>query len=301
MNARRIFAPLIFLTTLTACALPGFSTTPAPQPTPTVDTASVETMVAATVSALVAQTEQSAPSPAPAAVVVVTAEFTPMPTATAIPAATSTAISTATAESPSRSALTKQDDGSLLFVDHLAGYEIKLPDGGLIVRINEKEYLDAFSLEEAANPHIQQALLGVQGEDPNFLRLFVLDSTPDHIQNEFVTDARFVLEAGKTLSLTSYADLSAIAEKIPAEAGAFRFEVVAVKTFTSAGGVQFGIIETKSSFQNADGLDVPLYQKRVFFNTKGGVQSIVLTTLEDLKAVLLPVFDATLETIKPIN
>jgi hypothetical protein len=218
-----------------------------------------------------------------------------MPTST--PMADSTPTATPTVESQSQSTLTRQDDSSFLFVDDRAGYEIKLPSGWLAVRVQEKEYIEAFSLREAASEDIKQSLLSIQTDNPNVLRLFAIDPQPPHIQNEFVSDMRFVLDGGKTIALNSDADLQAIAAKIPASATAFRFEVTSVKLFTSVSGVQFGVIETKSSFTNNTGVDVPLYQKQVFFNTKGGIQSITLTTLADLKDILLPAFDAMLETI----
>lgn len=166
------------------------------------------------------------------------------------------------------------------------------------MRVNEKEYPSAFLLAEAANINVQQALLGVQNEDPNVLRLFVLDTQAGHIQNEFVTDMRFVLDGNKNISLGSDVDLQAIAAKVSASAEVFRFEVTSVKLFTSVSKTQFGVIEARSSFMNAAGAEVGIYQKRVFFNVKNGTQSIVLTTLSDLKDTLLPTFDAMLETVK---
>jgi hypothetical protein len=250
-------------------------------------------MVAGTVSAAIAQTEQARPT------------STPMPTATATSASTATPTSTPAPTvtsppqlGPSQSALAKQRDGSTLFMDQRAGYNIKMPAGWLAVRVNEQEYLDAFSLAEAANTNIQQSLLSVQTEDPKAFRLLAIDTNAAHIQNDFVTDMRFVLDEKKTISLSSDADLKAIAEKVPASAAVFRFEVTSVKIITSASGTKFGVIEAKSSFTNPSGIDVAIYQKQVFFNAKAGTQSVTLTTVSDLKETILPIFDAMLETVK---
>jgi hypothetical protein len=320
MNSRRtVFIALAFLAAITACGLPGFQTESAPQPTLTVDAGQIETMVAGTVSAAIAQTEQARPTSTPiptstftsipTATATATSTLAPSPTVTAASATPSTTTSTATLSaaatgtatsqsSPAQSTLIKQADGLMLFTDERAHYEIKLPAGWTIVRVNEKEYPSAFLLAEAANVNVQQALLGIQNEDPNVLRLFALDTQAGHIQNEFVSDMRFVLDGNKSISLSSDADLQAIAAKISASAEVFRFEVTSVKVVTSASGKQFGVIETKSSFMNASDAEVGIYQKRVFFNVKNGTQSIILTTLTDLKNILLPTFDAMLETIK---
>jgi hypothetical protein len=195
--------------------------------------------------------------------------------------------------------LTKLGDGSTLFTDELAHYEIKLPAGWLAMRIDEKEYQDAFLLEEAANIHIQQALLGVQSEDPNVLRLYAID--PARVQNEFVTDVRFVLDENRDISLNTDAELQAIAGEVSTSAEVFRFEVTSVKIIKSASGMDFGVIEAKSSFTGALGVDVPLYRKQVFFNVPPGTQSITLTTVDDIKGTFLPAFDAMLETVRIIT
>jgi hypothetical protein len=109
---------------------------------------------------------------------------------------------------------------------------------------------------------------------------------------------RFVLNEKKTISLSSDADLQAIAKDISAFATVFRFEVTSVKVVTLASGMQLGVIEAKSSFTNPSGADVGVYQKQVIFNVKTGTQSIIFTTVSDLKETLLPAFDAMIETIK---
>ena len=286
-NRRTFFIALMFLATITACVVPGLPTTSAPVFAPAVDTGRLATTVAETVSAAITQTVQAQPT----VTLTATATFTstPEPTETSTPQV-----------SLSQSTLTKQKDSSTLFADARAGYEVTIPTGWLAVRINGQEYSDAFSLEEAANTNIQQTLLSVQDEDPNTFRLLAIDTQAAHIQNDFVTDMRFVLDETKTISLSSDTDLQAIAKEIPASATVFRFEVTSVKIVTSASGTPLGVIEAKSSFTNPTGADVTIYQKQVFFNVKAGTQSISLTTVEGLKATILPTFDAMLDTINLI-
>jgi len=287
MNTKRIFfIAMIFLATI-ACVVPGLPTASAPVFAPTVDTGPIETMVAGTVSAAITQTALAQPTSTP----------TSTATATATATATSTPAPTETPTPQAQSTLTKQADGSILFADARAGYQIKLPAGWLAVRVNEQEYLDAFSLEEAANTNIQQSLLSIQTEDPNTFRLLAIDTKAAHIQNDFVTDMRFVLDEKKAISLSSDADLKAFADKVSASATVFRFEVTSVKIVTTASGTKLGVIESKSSFENAAGANVAIYQKQVFFNTKSGTQSIIFTTVTDLKQTTLPAFDTMLETI----
>jgi hypothetical protein len=304
-----VFIALIFLGTIIACVVPGLPTASAPAPTPTVDSAQVEEMVAQTVSAAIAETEQSIPSPTPMIIDATSTPevaFTPTPdsvdsisvstmTNTPAPAVVSTATQ---ANNPSQSDLAKQTDGSTLFTDARTGYTVKLPAGWLAVRVNGPEYQSALSSADASNPNIQQSLLSIKEENPNAFRLLALDTQANDIQSDFVSEARFVLDEKKTISLATDADLQAIARDIPASATAFRFEVTSVKIVTLASGMQIGVIEAKSSFANQAGTDVPIYQKQVFFKSKAGTQKIVFTTVDSLKGTLLPVFDGMLETIK---
>ncbi len=96
-------------------------------------------------------------------------------------------------------------------------------------------------------------------------------------------------------------NLLVIAEKVPASAEAFRFGVTSTEIITSPSGVKFGVIEAESSFTNQDGAEVPIYQKQVFFNTKSGTQSIIFTTVTDLKQTILPAFDTMIQTIRLIE
>jgi hypothetical protein len=321
-NRRTFFIAITFLVTIVACAVPGLPTASAPVAAPTVDAGLLETMVAGTVSAAIAETEQAQPTFTPHRPSTSTPTASSTSTPTPVPTETSTVQASPSQSTPtekptvqtspsqstptekptaqtssSLSSLTEQENGSMLFTDERAGYKVSLPAGWLTVRINEKEYRDAFSLQEAVNTNVQQSLLSIKDEDPNAFRLLAIDTQPAHIQNEFVTDMRFVLSERKNISLSSDKDLQAIADKIPASATVFRFEVTSVKIITTANGTRFGIIEAKSSFTSAAGANVIIYQKQVFFNVKAGNQSIILTTVSDLKDTLLPVFDAMLEAI----
>ncbi len=282
MNNRRIFfIALAFLASITACVIPGLQPASVLTPAPTTDAGRIVTMVAETVSAAIAQTEQTRPTP------------------TLVPA--STPIQTATPETiTSGSTLTTQDDGSTVFTDAHAGYEITIPDGWLVVRINEQEYYDAWTLAEAADPNIQETLLGIKTEDPNTFRMLAIDTQDGHIQSEFVTDIHFIWDEQKEISFDSIEDLQVIANEIPATPTAFRFEVTTVQIIIAPNGIQFGVIEAKSSFTNTSGDEVNMYQKQVFFKAKTGTQSIIFTTVDGLKETTLPAFNAMLETISLI-
>jgi len=283
MNNKWIFfIVLTFFAASIACAVPGLPSAPAPALAPTIDTGRLETMVAETVSAAIAKTKLAQPA---------------QDSGTA--SETGVSATRAPESIPAGSTLTAQANGSIVFVDEYAGYEITIPDGWLAVRINQQEYLDAAKLPEAADANIQESLLGIKTEDPNILRLLAIDTQAGQIQEGFVTDINFIWEEQK--SFDSIEDLQVVAHEIPNATTAFRFEVTTVQIVTTSSGIQIGVIEARSSFTNPSSDEVDIYQKQVFFKGKTGTQSIIFTTLAGLKETTLPAFDAMLETIKIIS
>jgi len=279
-NGRTFFIALIFLAVIVACVLPGLPTasTPAPAP-PTIEPGRVETMVAETVSAAIALTEQARPVQPPT--------DTPVPTATA--SATPVPVTIAATGTPevisSVSALTVQVDGSTVFVDERAGYEITVPAAWLVMRVNEQEYLDVWQLAEAADENIQQSLFSVQNEDPNILRLFAIDAQEGHVQNGFVTNMKFVLDEKNSISLENDnafgTSLTQSVNNVPG------LEVLSAKLST-INGMPVGLIELKSMTKNLVGAEVVVFQKQAVFNAARGKMVITLSTVETLKETLFP-------------
>jgi hypothetical protein len=193
------------------------------------------------------------------------------------------------------STLTVQVDGSTVFVDERAGYQITAPAAWLIMRINEQEYLDTWQLAEAADADIQKSLLSVQDEDPAALRLFAIDAQEGHVQNGFVTNMKFVWNEKDTISLESEEALKAgaikRAETMPG------LEILSTKLST-VNDIFIGLIETRSTLKNSSDVDVIIFQRQAVFNTAMGQMTITLSTVEGLKETLFPVFDAMLATIK---
>ncbi len=275
------FTALIFLMIMTACVIPGLPTDSAPPPAPTADTGRLETMVAETVTAAIAKTEQSHPT------------STLIPTLTPKPTQTSTPEPIAIG-----STLTLQENGSTIFADERAGYQITIPAGWLPVRVDEKEYYDAWTLAEAADPNIQAILLGMKELDTNTNRLLVIDTQDGHIQSNFVTEISFVWDEKEEISLDTDDDLKAIAAEVPNAPDALRFEVTSTAIMPAPNGMQFGVIEAKSAFTNTSGDVVNVYRKLIIFKVKTGSLSVIFTTVEGLKESTLPAFDAMIETIQ---
>ena len=98
---------------------------------------------------------------------------------------------------------------------------------------------------------------------------------------------RFVFEEGKSISLELRRQTcKPLPKKYQPPPQAFRFEVTSVSVVVAASGMQFGVIEAKSAFDNTGGIEVPLYQKQVFFNTQERTSIHHHHHLGDLKQTL---------------
>lgn len=270
-NKRIIFIALTFLGTILACAVPGLQTASAPAPT--VDTGILSTMVAETVSAAIALTEQAVPTPT----IVPTYAPTSTPTAEIV---------------PSGSALTIQEDGSTLFVDERAGYEITVPAGWLAVGVNKQEFQSAFTLA----PEIQGFLLSIQNKDPNTFRLFAIDTLDGHFQDGFFTNINFIWDGQNAAPLKNDDGLKAGVAQL-ADA-ATEPEILSTTPSITSSGISVIFIESKYTMKNSSDKDIVIFQKQVVFNVKTGAVAITVTTVEGLKDTAFSMFDAMLETIK---
>jgi hypothetical protein len=268
-------AALILLTAALACVVPGMESASTIPPTP--DTR-LGTMVAETVSAALAETALAASPETPSP--------TPSPEPTAVPAAQY--------ELPG-SALETQEDGSTLFVDENAGYQITVPAGWLAVRVNEKEFYDAFLLPEVADERMQSALQGIQEQDPASFRLFVLDTMEGHVQNEIVTNVNLIWDPRAAFSFESEDDLQDIASQLPLQVDGL--SVISAQVVVPPSGIVYGEIESEIGGLNALGQQVVLYQKIAIFNLKAGALIVTFTTESGFTDATLPLFEGMLETV----
>jgi hypothetical protein len=277
MKRQRVFfAVLLLLTFALACAVPALPS--ASQPPPTPDTR-LGTMIAGTVSAALELTALSVPT-----------EPQPPPTAAPEP----TAVPGAALPVPG-STLTAQDNGSVLFVDENAGYRITVPAGWLAVRLNEREYYDAFLLPQAANERIQTTLQSIRNQDPATFRLLIVDVLEGHIQHEIVTNVNLIWDPNTTFSFDSGDDLQSLADTLPS--GVDGLTVTSVDIVIPPGGIAHGEIQSEIGGYNVLGQGVTLHQKMMIFNLRKGALAITFTTESGFSETTLPMFGAMIETL----
>jgi len=271
------FAASLLVLTMLACALPGQTT--ASTPAPTFDSARLDTMIAKTVTAAIAQTQQAEPTATQAPI------NTPVPTETPSPTLV-----------VSGSSLTQQSDGTTLFADSEGGYQLSVAPGWLPVRINEQEYYDAYTLEAAADTAVQDALMSIQKMNPNDFRLFVYDLQDGHLQNGFLTNINLIWDRTGTISLENEDGIKELAAILPNSMP--NLVVQSSSIATNANDVKTGTILSEIPTKAANGTDITIIQKQVFINLETGVLVITFTTDKALQDATMPFFDTLVESIK---
>jgi hypothetical protein len=264
-----LFSPLVML----ACAIPGIPAASTSVPAPAVDDGRLQTMVAGTVAAALAQTEQAAPTREP------TRPATP--TEEALTAGSS---------------LAAQADGTVLFVDERAKFQVSISPGWLPVRINEQEYLDAFALPAAADAGVQSELMDIKTLDPNIFRLFVYDLQDGHLISGVITGIDFVWDVEGVISLENDAGIKETASDLAASTPGLNATSATLSTNTN--GIPLGIILAEIPGYTFEGAEVVLFQKHVYLNLPAGVLIVSFTTEQNFKDATLPFFDTMIETIK---
>lgn len=271
------FAVALAMTTL-ACVVPGLQ--PASDVPPTPDTR-LERMVAETVSAALALTQQAVPT------------ATEVPSATPVPTATNTPIPAL--PSPSvETMLDKNADGSSTFIDLNAKYQMTVPMQWLAVRVNSPEYDAALMLPEAANPAIQRQLTTIKNQDANVFRLFMLDIAEEHIDGGFVTSVNIVWDQQMEVTLIDDLDIKGIAATLPVSLkGA---EVTSAEVLATENEVPYGVIMARTPALTQEGVQIVVIQKLVYFNLPIGTLNVTLSTTETWQETVEPFYDQFIES-----
>jgi hypothetical protein len=282
MNRPRIVLITLFsLIVVVACALPVGSADPVSEPVPTVDTALLQVMVERTVAAAIELTEQAAATPEMQ--MDEAAESSPTPAAMD--------------ETPTLgSSLAAQTDGTVLFIDDQAKFQLNVSPGWLPVRIDQPEYYDAFSLPAAADPAVQRALMNIKTLDPNTFRLFIYDLQDGHMINGVITSVNFVWDPQVTIPLENETAIRQASEDLAASIPNLNIDSYSVSA--TAGDIPIGVILSNIPGKTFEGTDVVLFQKQVHLNLPAGSLVISFTTEQNFKDATLPFFDTMVETIK---
>ncbi|RME87668.1 MAG: hypothetical protein D6770_08800 [Anaerolineae bacterium] len=262
-----------------------------PQPVSEVGPDTLSTMVAGTAAALMTQTAQAMPTATPSPLP--TSTFTPPipPPSPTLPAGTLTP----SAVSAVGTSLIRQDDGTVVFTDITGNYDLLVPAGWLVVRINEPEYYEAWTLPEASSEEIRRSLASIQSYDPERFRLFAFDGRAGHIENGFVTNINLLWDPHDTSTIEEAVQKSEqeLPQSIPG------LTVTDTQITETTLGEPVGLVSAEWDGRTVTGQTVRAYQRQAIFDLPTGLLVITLTTTANLKEAILPEFEFLVNSVSP--
>jgi hypothetical protein len=264
---RHTVSGIIILLAIIACALPGQTI----QPTPGIDPNAMETAIARTLEASAKQTEQASLIPS----VVPTETLTPVPKI-----------------SSSGTSLVSLADGSTQFIDYVAGMQIDIPPGWLVVRVGESEYYAAWENEVIKYPIFVDIFASMQNLDPKAFRMSAFDIRPDRISSNDVPEIGVVFGDEDTRTLN---EIQADQKQNPPPLTGYK--LLSSKFSETSQGIQTLNEEIQWNYTNAAGQPTTGYRKRVFLAAPAGIVAIDLLIIFDKKDLMMPEFDQILNSI----
>ena len=213
-------------------------------------------------------------------------------TATPIPSPTATLTPTAVVSAQGTS-LETQADGSTLFTDHKAGMQLTFPSGWLAMRLDQKEYYEAFALDVTlANPPITDRLTQIQKNNVDSFRLDAIDIRPGHIVKGVISDISVVFREGDTHTLEEWA--KAERQAINPFQG---YKFLSSEYQQTTNGMRVLVIEQSWDFVT----DATVYYRGVFFSLPSGTVLLTFQTNLDFKDTVLPDFEQVVNMLSAIN
>ena len=272
MKIKSYIASSILFFTLLACVVPGLSQ---PAASPAFDLEAISTVVVLTANAL--QT-QSVVAATPTLFETSTPTFVP-----AEPAAATPKISL------SGTSLLLRDDQTTIFTDRQAGVELIIPAGWMPVRVNEQEYLDAFSSNAAADLAIRERLNRIQTFDPAWFRLDAIDVQVGHVINGAPTFMSVIFQQNDPRSLEDVAK----DEKVKLFTN---FEVISSSYQQAVNDIKILVVEQSWAVTTGT-----TYYKGVFFKIPSGLVVLDFYSPIEFKDTVLPDFEKIVNSLVLLN
>lgn len=275
---RALLATLAFLLAILACIVPGI---PASESAPVADPNLINTIVAETFSAAVAQTAGiPVGTPATEAAVAET------PVGVLTPGMTGTNVE-------------KLPDGITKYVDYDGGFEVVFPAGWLAVRPNSDEFNAALADEGAKNQMLSDQMTTDQaGYDAGFDRLYSYPLRPDIEKNVIFGFSKLVWDPDDAVPLDNDA-MGQVVRGLEAPGGIPGFRAAVAQLYTNANGVTLIEIGGPFALDDGQGGTTAFYATLILFKpTPDSLTRMTFTVLRDYQAPILADVKSVIESIK---
>ncbi len=255
--SRHIASAFVILLAIVACVLPGQAAQPQSSLPPTANPFAIATAVAGTAQAAAAQTAQANPIPA-----------------TEAPVLTETLPSAA----PSTGKLKEeQSDGTTLFTDYDASYQITFPQGWTVIIPEKDDISQALNSIPEQEQNISKLIESAKNADTkNMIRVFGFNLKAQ--QGVYTPNINISYDTNPLLKTAPLKDvLNATVAYYPS----MGIQVISSEVKQTSSGMEIGEIQTEWTMNVTGNQQVNLHQKQIFFKSGEGVAIITFSTVKN--------------------
>lgn len=277
-HIRPLLASLVILVSIVACVLPGQDVSPA-QNTPGIDPNAVATAVAGTAQAAAQQTQPTSPLPIPATETVAPVETLPV-------------------ESPATGKLKEeQADGTTVFTDHDAGYQLSFPQGWVVIIPGQDDLSQIFNNIPDQEQNVSQLIeTAKQADVNNLIRVFSFNFKAQ--QGGYTPNMNISYDTNPLLAATP---LQNVLDSTVAYYPTMGITVLHSEIKNTSSGLETGIIETEWSMNAANGQKINLHQKQAMFKSGEGIVVVTFSTMKGASIDLNADVDKVIETVRLLD
>jgi hypothetical protein len=185
----------------------------------------------------------------------------------------------------------EQGDGSSIFADYDAGYEVVAPAGWLAFRPYHEEYYALWGTDSASDPDFLAALTRYQSPNADIVRLLALDPEVDHIKGGFVNGLEIDWSRDDDSSISDgVKSLIKVYKQ-------FNMKTISSGTGQNSSGVPIGIAEMEGSMTTYKGEKVSLHIRGIIYKLDKGLLAVILSVIREQKDNFRPGFDRMADPI----
>jgi hypothetical protein len=196
----------------------------------------------------------------------------------------------------------QQPDGTTIYIDHNAGFELTLPADWLSVRPGTSEFINSLEREGAKN----QALLGQMELDLNYSpdidRYFIYATKPTELKNSLSAHGKLYWISSDTRPMTQ-STLDELLKEREAAEGIPGLQITTSSVVTNMNNIPVIVIVANWVQESSNGTtESPWDLTTIYFNPpENGTALIWIITKDEFRDVIDPDVNAIIQSIKLVG
>ncbi len=228
------------------------------------------------------------------------ATATPTPTATFTPSVTpsptpsSTPTYTPTVTPPPGKVKEAQPDGTTLFTDYEAGYQVTFPQNWTVVILGKDDINELLSDIPAQQQNVSKMIELIKSTDVNNL-IRVVGFNFKAQQGAYTPNINITYDTNPVLSALS---LKEIIDATSGYLSSLGIQVIHSEIKKTSSGIETGVVETQWSMKASSSQKVNLHQRQILLKSGKGVVIITFSTIKNATVDLGGDLEKLIESIR---